>query len=69
MKIDTKITISLTLTSEQVAHIVIEHLKQQGTIKGEVSYTRSRVSAQASDYYDRGPSGYEFSGMDIVVSG
>lgn len=67
MKIDTKITISLT--KEQVEHIVIEYLKQQGTIKGEVSHTRSRVSAQASDYHDRGPSVYEFSGMDIVVSG
>jgi DNA-binding sugar fermentation-stimulating protein len=67
MKIDTKITISLT--KEQVEHIVIEHLKQQGTIKGEVSYTRSRVSAQVGDYYGHGPSGYEFSGMEIVVSG
>ena len=67
MKIDTKITISLT--KEQVEDIVVEYLRQRGTIKGEVLCARSQVSAKADDYYNSGPSVYEFSGMNIVVSG
>ena len=66
MTIKTNTTISLT--REQVELIVIEYLKQQGTIKGEVLRTESKIAVRSEGY---GPGEYnvrEFDGMDIVVT-
>jgi hypothetical protein len=63
-----KINTTITLTKEQVELIVIEYLKQQGTITGEVLRTTSEIVVKSEGY---GPGEYnvrEFNGMDIVIT-
>lgn len=67
MKINTKITISLT--KEQVEHIVIEHLKRHETIKEGTIYARGKITVRNIGYGTGEHSVHEFDGMDVVVSG
>ncbi len=66
MTITTNTTISLT--KEQVELIVIDYLKQQGTIKGEIVSTTSKISVRHGGYGPGEYSVHEFNGMNIVVT-
>lgn len=63
-------TRTYSLTPVDVLKIVEQHLRDQNLIgaNDKVVATSSVKPTESYDYYDRGPTTYEFGGIDIKVS-